>query len=80
MSTMHKSLDPERLADLAADAAERPMPEWVCVEEPYDDTELELLAHIDRIRRRYDAEVKPFVDALVRSRRLKPVRRYLRAR
>jgi hypothetical protein len=44
------------------------------IEEPYDDMERQLLERIQEIRLEYEARIKPYVDALARSRTCKPVR------
>ena len=48
------------------------------VEEPYDAYERVLLQRVEEIKREYDAALKPYIDALVRSRACKPTRGYIR--
>lgn len=49
----------------------------VPIEEPYDDMERQLLERIHELRRGYEEAAKPYVDALVRSRMMKPTRTYM---
>ena len=51
--------------------------QFVPIEEPYDDYEAELIRRIEEIKREYEAAAKPYIDALVRSRQLKPTRGYM---
>ena len=48
-----------------------PKIEWVPIEDPYDDYELEMLRRIDALKRSYEAMAKPYLDELVRSRSMK---------
>lgn len=52
-------------------------PVLVSIEEPYDDYERELLRILREIRERADRESQPYVEALARSRMLKPTRGYM---
>lgn len=43
----------------------------VPIEEPHDEYERELLRRITELQREYEAQAKPYIDALVNSRSLK---------
>ena len=51
--------------------------QFVPIEEPYDDHEAELIRRIEELKREYEAAIKPYVTALVRSRQLKPLRGFM---